>query len=160
MNPWYFQCRSMTAQKVPRWFHDSPGIMCLWLVWWVWCWCRNVAERLRRPEGVNISKGQVRVECMEQSHMAVENTGEHRRTPENARDEILHNSISPLGLNPEVHVGNFLYIKQRKTIVRLQQKISYLLPSLHTTKTMPSTPQLSPAKLHQQVEEMKRAWEA
>ena len=36
-------------------------------------------ERLWRPEGVNISKGQVRAECMEWSHMAVENTGEHRR---------------------------------------------------------------------------------
>ena len=86
--------------------------------------------------------------------------GEHQRTLENAQDEILHNSISPLGLNPEVHVENFPYIKQRKTIVGLQQKISYSLPSLHTTKTMPSTPQLSPAKLCQQVEEMKRAQEA
>ena len=79
---------------------------------------------------------------------------------ENARDEILHNSISPLGPNPEVCAENFLYIRWRKTIVRLQQKISYLPPSLHTTKTMPSTPQLSPAELCQQVEEMKRAREA
>ena len=82
------------------------------------------------------------------------------RTLENAWDEILHNSISPLGLNPEVHVENFLYIRQRKTVVGLQQKFSYLLPSPHTTTIMPSTPQLLPAKLHQQVEEMKRAWEA
>ena len=36
-------------------------------------------ERLQRPEGVNILKGQVRVECVEQSHMAAENTREHRR---------------------------------------------------------------------------------
>ena len=86
--------------------------------------------------------------------------GEHRKTSENAWDEILHNSISPLGPNPEVHAENFLYIKQRKTIVRLQQKISYSPPSPHTTKTMPATPQLSPAKLCQQMEEMKRAWEA
>ena len=57
-------------------------------------------------------------------------------------------------------MGNFPYIKWRKTIVGLQQKISYSLPSLHTTTNMPSTQQLSPAKLHQQVEEMKRAWEA
>ena len=86
--------------------------------------------------------------------------GEHRRTSENAQDEILCNSISPLGLNPEVHTENFPYIRQRKTVVGLQHKISYLLPSLHTTIIMPSTPQLSPAELRQQVEEMKRAWEA
>ena len=80
MNLWYFRCHcSMTAWKVPRWFHDSPGIMHLWLVWWMWCWCGNAAERLWRLEGVNISKGQVRVECMEWSHVAAENTGEHRR---------------------------------------------------------------------------------
>ena len=36
-------------------------------------------ERLQRPKGVNISKGQVRAECMEQSHVAAENTGEHWR---------------------------------------------------------------------------------
>ena len=117
-------------------------------------------ERLQRSEGVNISKGRVRVECMERSHVAAENIGEHQRTTENARDEILHNSISPLGLNPEVHVENFLYIRQRKTVVGLQQKFSYLLPSPHTTTIMPSTPQLLPAELCQQVEEMKRAWEA
>ena len=52
---------------------------------------------------------------------------------ENAQDEILHNSISPLGPNPEVHAENFLYIRQRKTIVGLQQKISYSSPSPHTT---------------------------
>ena len=86
--------------------------------------------------------------------------GEHWRTTENARDEILCNSISPLGPNPEVHVENFLYIRQRKTIVGLQQKISYLSPSPHTTTNMPSTQQLSPAELCQQVEEMKRAQEA
>ena len=79
---------------------------------------------------------------------------------ENAQDEILHNSISPLGPYPEVHAENFPYIRQRKTVVGLQQKISYLLPSPHTTNIMPSTPQLSPAKLCQQVEEMKRVWEA
>ena len=79
MNPWYFWCCSMTAQKVPRWFHDSPGIICPSLVWWMWCWCGNAAERLRRPEGVNISKGWVRAECMERSHMAAKNTGEQRR---------------------------------------------------------------------------------
>ena len=76
---WYFWCCSVTAWKVPRWFHDSPGIMHPWLIWWVWCWCGNVVERLWRPEGVNISKGQVRAECMEWSHVAAENTGEHRR---------------------------------------------------------------------------------
>ena len=36
-------------------------------------------ERLQRPEGVNISKGQVRAECVERSHVAAENTGEHQR---------------------------------------------------------------------------------
>ena len=84
--------------------------------------------------------------------------GEHWRTSENAQDEILHNSISPLGPNPEVHVENFPYITQRKTVVGLQQNMSYSPPSPHTTTKMPST--LSPAKLCQQVEEMKRAWEA
>ena len=87
--------------------------------------------------------------------------GEHQRTSENAQDEILHNSISPLGLNPEVCVENFPYIRQRKTIVGLQQKNSYLLPSLHTTtKTMLSTPQQSPTEMRKQAEEMKRVWEA
>ena len=38
-----------------------------------------MAERLQRPEGVNISNGWVRAEYMEQSHVAAENTGEHRR---------------------------------------------------------------------------------
>ena len=52
-----------------------------------------------------------------------ENIREHQRTSENARDEILHNSISPLGPNPEVHAEKFPYIKQRKTIVGLQQKL-------------------------------------
>ena len=32
-----------------------------------------------RLEGVNILKGQVRAECMERSHVAAENTGEHWR---------------------------------------------------------------------------------
>ena len=82
-----------------------------------------------------------------------------QRTTENAQDEILHNSIFPLGPNPEVHAENFLYIRRRKTIVRLQQKISYSLPSPHTTTNMPSQ-QLLPAELHQQVEEIKKAWEA
>ena len=36
-------------------------------------------ERLWRPEGVNILKGQVGAEWVEQGHMAAENTGEHRR---------------------------------------------------------------------------------
>ena len=36
-------------------------------------------ERLQRLEGVNISKGQVRGECMEQSHVAVENIRECQR---------------------------------------------------------------------------------
>ena len=85
--------------------------------------------------------------------------GEHWRTTENARDEILRNSISPLGLNPEVCVENFLYIRWRKTVVGLQQKISYSSPSPHTTNKMPSQ-QLLPTELRQQVEEMKRAREA
>ena len=85
--------------------------------------------------------------------------GEHQRTTENAQDEILCNSISPLGPNLEVCAENFPYIRWRKTIIGLQQKFSYLLPSLHTTTTMPSQ-ELSPAELCQQVEEMKRAWEA
>ena len=79
MNPWYFQCCSVTAWKVPRWFCDSLGIMRLWLVWWMWCWRGNVVEGLQRPEGVNISKGWVRVEGMEQSHMAAENIREQWR---------------------------------------------------------------------------------
>ena len=83
-----------------------------------------------------------------------------QRTSENAQDEILCNSISPLGPNPEVHAENFPYIRQRKTVVRLQQKFSYLLPSPHTTTKMPSAPTLLPTELCQQVEEMKRAWEA
>ena len=36
-------------------------------------------ERLWRLEGVNILKGRVRAECMERSHVAAENTGEHWR---------------------------------------------------------------------------------
>ena len=79
MNPWYFRCRSVTARKVLRWFHDTPGIMHLWLVWWMWCWHRNAVEGLWRPEGVNILKGRVRAKGMEWSHMAVENIGEQRR---------------------------------------------------------------------------------
>ena len=38
-----------------------------------------MAEGLRRPEGVNILKRQVRVEGVEQSHMAAENIGEQQR---------------------------------------------------------------------------------
>ena len=38
-----------------------------------------MAEGLWRLEGVNILKGQVRVEGMEQSHVAAENIGEQRR---------------------------------------------------------------------------------
>ena len=79
MNPWYFRCHSMTAWKVPRWFRDSLGIMHPWLVWWMWCWHGNVVEGLQRLEGVNISKGRVRVEGMERSHVAAENIGEQRR---------------------------------------------------------------------------------
>ena len=71
MNPWYFRCHSVTAQKGSE--------MAPWLVWWVWCWCGNTVERLHRLEGVNILKGRVRAECMEWSHVAAENTGEHRR---------------------------------------------------------------------------------
>ena len=40
---------------------------------------RNAAERLQRLEGVNILKGQVRVEWVEQGHVAAENTREHQR---------------------------------------------------------------------------------
>ena len=117
----------------------------------------NVVEGLRRPEGVNISKGRVKGgRC----GMKSRGCGEHQRTTENAQDEFLRNSISPLGPNPEVCGENFPYIRWRKTIVGLQQKISYSLPSLHTTTNMPSTQQLSPAELCQQVEEMKRAQEA
>ena len=36
-------------------------------------------EKLQRPEGVNILKGQVRAELVERGHVAAENTGEHRR---------------------------------------------------------------------------------
>ena len=79
MDPWYFQCHSMTAWKVPRWFHNSPGIMHPWLVWWMWCWRRNVVEGLWRLEGVNIPKGQVRAEGVERSHMAAENIREQWR---------------------------------------------------------------------------------
>ena len=32
-----------------------------------------------RVEGVNILKGRVRVECVERSHVAAENIGEHHR---------------------------------------------------------------------------------
>ena len=56
--------------------------------------------------------------------------GEHWRTLENAQDEILHNSISPLGPNPEVCVENFLYIRQRKTMVGLQQNFPIRRPLL------------------------------
>ena len=38
-----------------------------------------MAEGLPRPEGVNISKGQVMAEGMERSHVAAENIGEQRR---------------------------------------------------------------------------------
>ena len=79
MYPRYIQCHSMTAWKVPRWFHDSLGIMHPWLIWWVWRWHRNVVEGLWRLEGVNILKGWVSAECVEQSHVAAENTGEHWR---------------------------------------------------------------------------------
>ena len=36
-------------------------------------------ERLWKPEGVNILKGQVGAEWVEGGHVAVENTGEHWR---------------------------------------------------------------------------------
>ena len=36
-------------------------------------------ERLWKPEGINILKGQVGVEWVEWGHMAVENIREHRR---------------------------------------------------------------------------------
>ena len=38
-----------------------------------------MAEGLQRPEGVNILKGQVRVEGVERGHVAAENIGEQRR---------------------------------------------------------------------------------
>ena len=38
-----------------------------------------MAKGLQRLEGVNISKGRVRVEGMKLSHMAVENIGEQGR---------------------------------------------------------------------------------
>ena len=38
-----------------------------------------MAERLWRLEGVDILKGQVRVEWVEQGHVAAEKTGEHWR---------------------------------------------------------------------------------
>ena len=38
-----------------------------------------MAERLQRPEGVNILKGQVRVEGVERNHVAAENIGEQQR---------------------------------------------------------------------------------
>ena len=76
MCPWCFWWCSMIAQKILRWFRDSPGIMRLWLIWWVWCWHRNAAEGLWKPEGVNILKGQVGVEW---GHVAAENIGEHQR---------------------------------------------------------------------------------
>ena len=79
MYPWCFQWHSVTAQKVPRWFHDSLGIMCPWLIWWVWCWHGNVVERLWKSEDVNILKGRVGVEWVEWGHVAAESTGEHRR---------------------------------------------------------------------------------
>ena len=85
---------------------------------------------------------------------------EHRRTSENAQDEILHNSISRLGPNPEVHAEKFSVYKAEENHSRTSTKISYSPPSPHTTTIMLSTPQLSPTKLCQQVEEMKRAWEA
>ena len=58
---------------------------------------------------------------------------EHRRTTENAQDEILHNNISLLGLNPEVCAENFPYIRWRKTKVRLQQKFHIRHPH-HTSQ--------------------------
>ena len=36
-------------------------------------------EKLWRPEGVNILKGQVRAEWVEWGHVAAENTREHQR---------------------------------------------------------------------------------
>ena len=88
--------------------------------------------------------------------------GEHWRTLENAQEEILHNSISPLGPNPEVHAGNFLYIRWRKTVVGLQQKIFLFTTLTHKTTTIPmlSMNQPTPSEMCQQVEEMKRVWEA
>ena len=85
--------------------------------------------------------------------------GEHQRTLENAQDEILCNSISLLGLNPEVRAENFPYIRQRKTIVRLQQKILIRHPH-HNILTMVPSNQPLPAKMRKQAEEMRRIREA
>ena len=88
--------------------------------------------------------------------------GEHQRTSENARDEILCNSISPLGPNPEVHAEKFSIYKAEEIHSQTSTKnfLFAALTALHTTKTMLPTNQPSPTELRQQVEEMKRAWEA
>ena len=57
--------------------------------------------------------------------------GEHWRTMENARDEILCDSISPLGPNPEVCAEKFPYIRQRKTVFRLQQNFIFVALTTH-----------------------------
>ena len=57
---------------------------------------------------------------------------------------------------------NFLYIRQRKTEVRLQQKllISATLTRITTTTIISAINKLSPAEMQQQVEELRRRWEA
>ena len=74
-------------------------------------------ERLRKLEDTNIPRGKLGRMGGIKSH----GCREHWRTSENAWDEILHNSISPLGPNPEVCAEKFLYIRWRKIEVGLQQ---------------------------------------
>ena len=88
--------------------------------------------------------------------------GEHWRTLENDQDEILHNSISPIGPNPEVHAENFPYIRQRKNHSQTSTKyfpICHPHLPIHYYR-MPSTNQPLSAKMCKQAEEMKRVWEA
>ena len=88
--------------------------------------------------------------------------GEHWRTLENVQDEILCNSISPLGLNPEVHAENFLYIRQRQLRLDFNKILLYSLLSStrNTTITMSSITKPSPTELCQQAEESRRNREA
>ena len=137
MDPWYFQCCSMTAWKVPRWFCDSPGIMRPWLVWWMWCWHGNVAEGLRRPEGVNISKGRVRAEGMERSHVAAENIREQQRMLGMKFYITLRQHYSPMwtGSNPfstASHEGHIRHLEHKRWQWQSEWQRSYpqLLGSL------------------------------
>ena len=72
---------------------------------------------------------------------------EHWRTLENDQEEILHNSISPLGLNPEVHVENFPYIRWRKNHSQTSTIFfSYSPPS--SSKTLPQNAIHQPTIAH------------